>query len=97
MVAGIGEWRQALKQLWENYPQWSLQPNWSARALASDYRLPFAFDPMQSYGVSVPAGVKDVFGRVLTAPVTVKFLTGHLRPAINLPNATAILEAGPRN
>lgn len=83
-----------LKQLWGNYPRWSLSPGWNASAPARRYHLPFAFNPMQSYNVSVPAGVKDIFGRTLTAPASVKFLTGHLRPAMNLPNATGVLEAG---
>lgn len=83
-----------LRQLWGNYPQWSLQPNWQALAPARPYYLPFAFDPMQSYAVSVPAGEKDIFGRKLEVPTTVSFSTGHLPPALNLPSDTGVLEAG---
>lgn len=82
------------KQLWGNYPGWLLTPRWGPGSLPQDYPSPFAFQAMRNYSVSIPAGVKDIFGRTLEAPVTLSFLTGHLRPAMNLPNASGVLEAG---
>lgn len=86
--------RDKLQYLWGNYPQWLLLPRWNAGSPPQDYRLPFAFESMHSYSVSVPAGVKDIFGRKLEATVAMNFRTGHLRPAMNLPNDTGVLEAG---
>src|SRR5699024_112958 len=59
------------------------------------YPLTFKLTPMTTYTVTVPAGVKDRFGRTLDQPISVTFRTGHLTPFMNPPPRQAVLELGP--
>ncbi|TAL85467.1 MAG: hypothetical protein EPN74_08285 [Rhodanobacter sp.] len=88
--------RDRLVAIWRDYPQWFLrEPRSPTDAESPDsFPLTFKLDPMRDYAVTVPAGVKDRFGRTLAKPVTLTFQTGHRVPFINLPPSEAVLEAG---
>lgn len=83
-----------MARIWKNYPQWHLRVrNGAHDARGSDsYPLSFKLGAMQDYTVTVPAGVKDRFGRTLEAPMSVTFRTGHLLPFIDLPPGESVLE-----
>ncbi|MEY2152549.1 MG2 domain-containing protein [Rhodanobacter sp. 115] len=88
--------RDRLAAIWRDYPQWFLrEPRSPTDAERPDsFPLTFKLDPMRDYAVTVPAGVKDRFGRTLAKPVTLTFQTGHRVPFINPPPSEAVLEAG---
>ncbi|MGH8145437.1 MAG: MG2 domain-containing protein, partial [Rhodanobacteraceae bacterium] len=79
---------------WRDYPQWFLRERRDPHAPAGKYPLTFVPDPMRGWTVTVPAGVKDNFGRKLAKPVSVTFLTGHRVPFFDPPPSEAVLEAG---
>ncbi|MGH8191099.1 MAG: MG2 domain-containing protein [Rhodanobacteraceae bacterium] len=85
-----------LAALWRDYPPWFLRmpgnPHDADRPDA--YPLTFVPDPMQTYTVTLPAGVKDRFGRTLEKPVSMTFRTGHRVPFIDPPPISAVVEAG---
>lgn len=85
-----------LARIWHNYPEWFLQPRRQADApdRADRFPLTFKLDPMQTYTLTVPAGVKDHFGRTLSEPAQVTFRTGHRVPFFDPPPTEAVLEAG---
>jgi alpha-2-macroglobulin len=85
----------SLAGLWENYPSWMLTMA-GPKGGAATYRfdLPFAFKGMTRFRLRVPAGVTDRFGRKLHAPVTLRFMTGHLPPSVSLGAPGGVLEAG---
>ncbi len=87
--------RTALTRTWHNYPEWFLRDRNYADA-NTDYTYPLTFSlvPMHDYRVTVPAGVKDTFGRKLARPVTIAFRTGHRVPFVRLPPGAAVLESG---
>ncbi|MGH8274287.1 MAG: alpha-2-macroglobulin family protein [Gammaproteobacteria bacterium] len=84
-----------MKRKWQGYPAWWLRI--SRNATDADrpdaYPLPFDLKPMSQYRITVPAGVKDSFGRKLMAPVRVTVNTGHRAPFLNPPPGEAVLEA----
>ena len=88
--------RERLAAIWRDYPQWFLrEPKNPTDAERPDrFPLTFRLDPMQDYILTVPAGVKDRFGRTLAKSVTVTFQTGHRVPFIDPPPSEAVLEAG---
>ncbi|HEX7339727.1 MAG TPA: MG2 domain-containing protein [Rhodanobacteraceae bacterium] len=86
--------RTALAKVWHNYPQWFLRDRQYADAdVDYTYPLTFGLRPMYAYRVTIPAGVKDTFGRKLAKPVTIAFRTGHRVPFTHLPPGQAVLEA----
>lgn len=82
-----------LVKLWHDYPEWFLRPRNDPQA-DRDYGYPLTFGlaPVQGYRVTVPAGVKDRFGRTLAKAVTLTFQTGHRVPFTNLPPGESVLE-----
>ena len=88
--------KDELDALWRDYPQWFLRDRNSADdASGSDaYPLTFVLDPMRAFTLSVPAGVKDKFGRTLTKPSSVNTLSGHRVPFLDAPPVQAVLESG---
>lgn len=84
-----------LRERWKNYPEWFLRDrNYARDADSPDaYPLTFVPSPMSGYQVGIPAGVRDVFGRTLTQPSSVNFLTDHRTPFLDLPPLPAVLEA----
>ena len=85
-----------LAAAWKNYPEWFLQRrnNPTDAENADSFPLTFRLDAMRRYVLTVPAGVKDRFGRTLGKPVTVTVLTGHHVPFVDPPPGEAVLEAG---
>ncbi|NII09115.1 Ig-like domain-containing alpha-2-macroglobulin family protein [Oleiagrimonas sp. C23AA] len=85
-----------LAERWKHYPQWFLRMPRSpgAGGQAHDYPLTFRMGAMGAYAVTIPAGVKDRFGRTLAKASTVRFRTGHFEPFADLPSLPAVLEAG---
>ncbi len=81
-----------LAAAWRDYPQWFLRERNQPDAPAGDYPLTFVLDAMHAYTVTVPAGVKDRFGRTLTAPASVSFRTGHRSPFLDTPPRESVLE-----
>lgn len=81
---------------WKNYSDWDLRlPNYATDANSPDsYSMDLKLAAMSDYSVSIPAGVKDQFGRSLKQPSTVHFRTGHRVPFFNGPPQQAVLEAG---
>jgi uncharacterized protein YfaS (alpha-2-macroglobulin family) len=85
-----------LVAIWRDYPQWFLRERQSPTDAEQPDRFPLTFElgPMLDYTLTVPAGVKDRFGRTLAKPVTLTFQTGHRVPFIDPPPSDAVLEAG---
>ncbi len=83
-----------LAAAWDGYPRWWLGSLSDSSGGGRDYTagLPFELAPMQGYTLSIPAGVKDQFGRTLAAGTSMGFATGHLRPSIDTSNTSGILE-----
>ncbi len=79
---------------WRDYPEWFLRDrNYAYDADGDDaYPLYFVLKPMSGWTITVPAGVKDRFGRKLPKPVTLTFLTGHRAPFLDPPPGEAVLE-----
>lgn len=88
--------RAKLARLWHNYPRWFLRSRDHAHDAKSpdSYPLTFGLAPMQSYTLTVPAGVTDRFGRTLARPVHLTFRTGHRVPFMDPPPHESVLEAG---
>lgn len=86
----------ALARAWNNYPHWFLRRHRGAHSAerASSFPLTFELDPMQTYTITVPKGVKDIFGRTLDHDVRVTWRTGHRRPSFDPPPHQAVLEQG---
>ncbi|NKZ39446.1 hypothetical protein HF690_10855 [Oleiagrimonas citrea] len=83
-----------LHERWKNYPQWFLRPSRDPSGGGRSYPLTFKLKAMHDYAITVPAGVKDMFGRRLAKSATVRFHTGHYDGFLDLPPLPAILEAG---
>lgn len=83
---------------WRDYPQWFLRGRRDPQDARNPDRYPltFALDPMRSYALTVPAGVRDIFGRKLAKPISVTFPTDHRVPFANPPPSEAVLEADQR-
>ena len=88
--------KDKLAAIWRDYPPWFLRDREDPQdAIHPDeYPLTFVTDPMRSYTLMLPAGVRDRFGRVLAKSVSVTFLTGHRSPFFDPPPTPAVLEAG---
>jgi uncharacterized protein YfaS (alpha-2-macroglobulin family) len=79
---------------WKNYATWRLRPpsSPSAAAKPDHFPLPFNLAAMKRYKITIPAGVKDRFGRTLDSASTVTFRTGHRVPFFTPPPKEAVLE-----
>ncbi|HET7930899.1 MAG TPA: MG2 domain-containing protein, partial [Rhodanobacteraceae bacterium] len=88
--------KDKLAKMWRDYPQWFVRDRDYAYDADSDdtYPLTFVFNPMSAWELTVPAGVKDSFGRKLPKPITLDFLTGHRSPFLDPPPGEAVLETG---
>lgn len=92
-------WRPApppptvLGERWANYPAWFLRAPATPDDTGDSYPLTFKLDATTQYALTLPASVKDRFGRRLQHPGTVHFRTGHQRPFVDLPPLPAVLEA----
>ncbi len=86
----------ATARQWKNYAAFYLAPprDITASQNGSDYPLPFTLKAMHGYRVTLPAGVKDQFGRALATPQTLDFRTGHRTPFFSGPPGQVVLEAG---
>ncbi|MBV9282761.1 MAG: Ig-like domain-containing protein, partial [Chloroflexi bacterium] len=51
---------------------------------SSIYSINGQFQPSTSYTITVAAGARDTFGRVLAAPYTLRFTTAPISPAVSL-------------
>src|SRR5699024_4685904 len=82
-------------QAWDNYARWRFTPGLSAAAgkHTAEYPLPFDLKPMTDYTVTLPAGLKDTFGRTLDDSVEISFRTGHRTPALSWIPDHGVLEA----
>lgn len=81
---------------WANYADYYLHPPYGANPPmdGTTYPLPFTLKAMQGYALTVPAGVRDQFGRALVKAQTVSFNTGHRAPFFRGPPSQVVLEAG---
>ena len=57
-------------------------------------RLPFQFAAETEYRVELAAGLQDRFGRVLDAPLTMRFRTGARTPRLVFEHDHAVVESG---
>lgn len=87
--------KDKLAAAWRDYPPWFLRGHQYAQDAAQPdrYALTFTPAPMQRYVLTVPAGVKDRFGRRLAKTVTFVLHTGHRAPFLDPPPSEAVLEA----